>query len=413
MKPDFSLCLKCKGRLFCGLPYCPLIAKANAYFKASENISNINTNFSGSSQGIFVGHYNYPKVNFGILAPNAKENSFLYNNPKLWSENNFSSQQVISLRSSLINSRQKKSVFNLEDKTITLSQEIAMAKIPAYISFELKKKPKLGINIKEHSPPIGPLAELKHFALEDNPKTDKNIEKAFYDTDLKSSNALTQLYKKGYDENTLAKILSAGMLGIKKQRKLVPTRWSITAVHNNIANSIIAEIKHFSFSSYAAYFGSYLGNYYLFLFFPEPYSYELFETYMPNSSWNMSKAISYTTDYEPYSGRKSYAENCAGGFYSVRLSLADHMKQKKIQASVIAIRIITEQYSVPLGVWVTAEASRKSLNNKPFIFSSKELMLKYALALIKKKFSYDISFILNKSIILKSLKSQKKLSAFL
>ncbi len=411
MKPDFSLCIKCKGRLWCGLSYCPLIAKAEAYFKASKNIESINSGFFGSSPGIFVGHNNYPKLGFGILSPAEKTSSLEYDNPHLWSENNYNSRQIISLRSSLINSRSVENAHK-SSKLVELGQEIAMAKKPVDVEISLKQKPRIKLNISSYYPPTGPTAKLKKARITENPRISRDVEKAFYDTDLKANHALLQLYKKGYDENFLAKVLSSGALGIKKQRKLVPTRWSITATHDSIANALISEIKQYGFFDYSAFFSGYLGNYYLLLFFPEPYSYELFEAYMPKTSWNASEKISYTTDYEPHSGRKSYAENCAGGFYSVRLSVAEYLKKNKKQASVLAIRVITEQYAVPLGVWVTAEAARKALKQKPLVFSSKELLLKYAKALIKNKFSYDISHILEKSIILRELRQQKKLTGF-
>ena len=149
------------------------------------------------------------------------------------------------------------------------------------------------------------------------------------------------------------------------------------------------------------------------LVFPEKWSYELFEMYMPKASWNVSEQINYMTDYESYSGRKNYAENCTGGYYSVRLGVLEKLKQLKRQGTALVLRFITGEYAVPLGVWVTREAARKALSNKPISFSDKELMLKYVRVLVKKKFGYDIDNILKKSIILNNLKTQMKLSSFL
>ena len=101
--------------------------------------------------------------------------------------------------------------------------------------------------------------------------------------------------------------MSVGILGLKKDRKLVPTRWSITATDDIIGKSLISEIKDYSeISSYYSFFGNYLGNYYLILIFPEVWSYELFETYVP-SNWNFTKPLRYGTDFEDYYGRKEYA----------------------------------------------------------------------------------------------------------
>jgi hypothetical protein len=220
------------------------------------------------------------------------------------------------------------------------------------------------------------------------------------------------LYKKDVDENTLTKLFSIGNLGLKKDRRLVPTRWSTTAVHDIVTKNLLNNIKNSPLFDYKAYFGSYLGNYYLLLFFPEIWSYELFETYV-SSNTTMESNLKYMTDFEPYEGRKTYAQNCAGGWYSVRMAIAEHLDRVKRQGSCLAIRLITDEYAMPLGVWVTTEATRKALNNKSIGFSSMELMLKYAKIFIKKKFNFDLEIILKNSILLRNMKQQSKLTQFL
>ena len=79
----------------------------------------------------------------------------------------------------------------------------------------------------------------------------------------------------------------------------------------------------------------------------------------------------------------------------------------------IFLRFITGDYTLPLGVWVTRESARKAMESKPLEFSSKELLIKYTISLAKKKFNFDISNILEKSILLKEMKNQSKLIKFL
>ena len=85
----------------------------------------------------------------------------------------------------------------------------------------------------------------------------------------------------------------------------------------------------------------------------------------------------------------------------------------KKQGSILALRFITGDYTLPLGVWVTREAARKSMQSLPIEFASKELMLEYAKKLAKKKFSFDLDEILKNSILLKNIKQQSKLIGFL
>jgi len=222
---------------------------------------------------------------------------------------------------------------------------------------------------------------------------------------------MNQLFGKGFDVHYLSKILSVGNLGVKTQRKLVPTRWSITAVDDTVGKSLIKEIKDYNSMEYAALFGGHLGNYYLILFFPEVWSYELFETYMPKTIYNPDK-IATVSDYEGYAGRKQYAFNTQGGYYAARISMLEHLKSKRKQASVLALRFVTDEYWAPLGVWVVREAVRKTMQEKPISFSSKELMLKYSEKLINKKFGFDLNVLFRKSKLLHNMKSQKKLFEF-
>ena len=91
----------------------------------------------------------------------------------------------------------------------------------------------------------------------------------------------------------------------------------------------------------------------------------------------------------------------------------EKLNELKKQSSVLTLRFITDEYSMPLGVWLVREATRKALQNKPVEFSDRELMLKYAKAFIKRKFNFDLDKILDKSVLLKSIKNQSKLVKFL
>ena len=92
--------------------------------------------------------------------------------------------------------------------------------------------------------------------------------------------------------------------------------------------------------------------------------------------------------------------------------MLEHLKKVKRQSSVLLLRFVTGEYYAPLGVWVVREAVRKTLANKPLVFDSKELMLKYVKALVKKKFGLEADFLFRKSILLAMIKAQTKLTGF-
>ncbi len=387
--------IKTKGRTF------DIIQLKVAYQKKYNETAK--QDYSGQAPNVFVGKYGYPHINVGILNT---EQYTQHDEPLLWSRNNTQIPEIIGLRTQLVNSYFKTSIHSFDDKMIQMAQEISQAIKPVDVEINLEQKPQFKLTMNQETPPHGPNIKLKKAELTENPLIPHAIDKIVSDTDLKASSGLQQLWNKGYDEHTLTKLLTVGNLGLKKNRKLVPTRWGITAVHSTLGNILVKSIKEFEHYDYAVYFGGYLGNYYLLLFFPEQWQYELFETIIVES-------MPFSTNYEPYEGRKEYAHETAGGFYTVRMGCLEKLKELRKQASVLALRFINPaEYVAPLGVWVTLEATRKALASQPILFSSKELLLHYAQIFVKKKFGLDTSAIMRASIILKDLKEQKKLQDF-
>ena len=201
--------------------------------------------------------------------------------------------------------------------------------------------------------------------------------------------------------------------GVKQERKLVPTRWSITATDDMIGKKLIDEVNDFSMiQDYSIHFGGYLGNNYLIAFFPDSWSYELFENYIGDPKNPDPSVFETGTDFEGYYGRKTYATNTVGGYYATRLAILEHLKRNKRKSTVLALRFITDEYWMPLGVWVVREATRKALANKPLKLNSKEEVLRYIELFIRRKFSFKFDDIKSKSKLIKNLMMQKKLFEF-
>lgn len=383
------------------------------YLKIKQNFKQ---DFSGTAPAPFIGRFGYPNINIGILSPQFSGDLTEYDSPKLWSQQNSPIGKIASLRYDLVNSRTKGNIKDVHasNKFLNIAQESAMAKKGVDVEINLKKLPQLLSNPEKEIIPFGPQAEIIKARITSNPSVDTRIEKVVFDTDLKASLALLSLYQKGFEENTLTKLLSVGNLGLKQNRKLVPTRWSITAVNDTVGKKLIQEIKQFpQGSNYFLHFGGGWGNYYLLLFFPEVWSYELFETYIAYKINPWSKAgLFYSTDYENYSGRKEYAEETAGGYYACRIGIAEKMKELKRQYSCLALRFITSEYNIPLGVWVCREATRKSLSQPKINFNTEKELLNYAETLIKAKFNFEISELLNQSLLVRNKKQQKRLAEF-
>jgi len=371
--------------------------------------------FQGSSPSLFIGQYGYPQVNVGFLSPQFGGDTTHYDSPKLWAKGKFQIGTIASMRYGLVNSRAQWNIHDVKKQNhfLDMCKDIGMSANSVELEVNLKKAPHLNFKPETEITPFGPQSEVEKARITSNPKVDSRVERVVSDTDLKAVYAVNDLYKKGFEETFLTKLLSSGNTGLERNRKLVPTRWSITAVDDTVGKQLIQEIKDFSSGDYLVYFGGEWGNYYLVLFFPEVWSYELFETYLSYKVNPWSKEGNfYSTDYEGYEGRKSYAEECAGGYYAARLGVLEKMKDLKRQHSALVLRFITPEYNIPLGVWVCREACRKSLASVPLSFVSKELMFKYAQEFLQRKFGFDVNNLLRESKLLKNMSTQKKLSEF-
>ncbi len=290
-----------------------------------------------------------------------------------------------------------------------MAQELALSSRPVDLEIEIKGKVGPGFKRDRVVIPQGMNAPLKKVKITGNVKIDSKLDKVMND-DIKAVEAVEFLYHNNFSEYTLSKVLSVGVLGLKKDRKLVPTRWSITATDDMIGKKLLEKIRDYPWiENHELFFGEFMGNCYLIMLFPNLFSYELFELYLPGSSWNPGNEIKASTDMEDFYGRKNYASNTAGGYYAARLPILEYLEKEKKQASVLAIRIELPSYWAALGVWVCREAMKKTLDRKPLIFQDKKELIEGSRKVGMIKFGYDSSKILKKSKILENIKTQTTL----
>lgn len=318
--------------------------------------------FHGASPpSVFIGSHNYPKVNTGVLSPQHPGSSDLMDSPDEWYNENYSIEKVASLRTSLVNSKQKTKVGNT-DNFLTNTREIAMARKPVDIEVSLQKKPGSGMSAGRVKP-VSASGDIEKFILGENPSVERQVEKKFYDTDVKAETAIDELHSKGVDNYKIQQSLSTGILGQEENRKLVPTRWSITASDDMISKKLRDEVKQYQQIGQVEYYtNEYVGNQFHIFLIPGNWEYELLELKRPGSVWNAAANTYIAQNYEGFGGRTSYAEETAGAFYATRLGIAEHLRQRKRQAKALVVRNVSPNYWAPLGVWVIRETVRNAFN---------------------------------------------------
>ncbi|MBI4448891.1 hypothetical protein HY641_02595 [Candidatus Woesearchaeota archaeon] len=367
--------------------------------------SALKEHFQGDVVAPFVGRIGYPHLNIGMLAPVVSEQeSWLHDAPCEWAAREIPSATIIDLRSELLNSRFKAHI-KAKPRLLELAREAAMSHKPTEMEIKLKSVPKMSISLHQFSAPTGPKGDLLHAALTSNPTVSSKVERVVDGNDWKAADAITYLYGNGFDETFLTRLLSVGTVGLKTERKLVPTRWSITATDDIIGKQIIDEIADHDECGYTVRFGGHLGNYFLVLTFPGPWSYELFELMVGRGQ------LEYSTDHEFHQGRKRYADETAGGYYASRLAVLEMLKEQRERGRVLCLRFITPEYDTPLGVWVVREAARKATRAAPIAMDSLQHCIVYAKTTAQ-QFDVDLDPLLSQSKLLTYLKTQRTLSAF-
>ena len=406
-----SVCAVCKdGKFLCGKKFCPIVQRLKYWRKTIDKVKD--SFFGTSPPSVFVGRFNYPRVNVGILSPPIEvNNAEKLDSPETWYKEQTTIRDILDYRSEMINSRTLHNVKRTKGNLLEVMQELTMSKKPADIEVWLKSKPKFKFSVSNFSPPIGNPAVIKSAKIAENVKVSRKVDKAISDTDLKAQSAVSFLYKHKIPISKIEKIFSVGLLGLPFQRRLVPTRWSITGVDDIIGKSMRNQVKSYQeLSEVQVFHNEYIGNHYEIILVPGAYEYELIEMKKPKSVWNpYGKYSAIYSDYESYWGRKKYAPSTGGAFYAGRLSVLEYLEKIKRQATILIIREVLPAYYVPLGIWQMRETIRGAFKNKPEKFNS----FNEALRKVSTRISTPMNKILKKSKLFQKIKEQRRIKEFL
>ncbi len=364
-------CQICSGlRPFCIHKSYPLPKISQIQKKIEENLKQ---DFFGPSVSVFVGHNFYPNVYVGPMASLESELQNI-DNPASWFGLDYS--KIIEMRSLLLRSKQKENIFS-HSRFIEENQELALAEKPTETEIFFKKKPVFSFQLSEYTQPMGPTGTLEKMKITENTKINQKVEYIIRD-DLKAVEAAYLLYQNNQDVYKITTILSAGILGKQDDRKLVPTRWSLTASDDIIAKKLMGKIRDYKeISDYFVFTSSYMDNHFTVLLMPGSWEFENFEVWAPGSNWAEPTQSKIIEEYEPFDGRTKYAEKQAGGYYATRLGVTEYLEKINRQAKAVVFREVGEGYSIPLGVWQVRENVRNAMKSKSLRFSTQKEALDY------------------------------------
>lgn len=338
------------------------------FLNANSASLSLETLSGATPPSVFVGRYGYPKkVKVGPMIPPIHGNTAILDMPEMW--HGKSIEEIVNYRLSLVRGLSNINIHTTSGRYIESLQELAMASKSAESDATFEKRPilyieqerDLGLDID--LAPFGLAAPLKTFKTSSSLSIDQRLENVFYDKDLRASEAVVRLYHRyGIEVSRIHKVLSMGMLGLQKNRRLVPTRWSISATDDIISANLLKRLTEEAYQTidfFEVYRYYHLGNCYSIMLIPDNvWSFEMQEIWF-NNNGNLGIGV----DFENAKGL-DHCPTIAGAYFAARLGVTEHLFKRRKKAAVLVLREIRPEYVMPVGVWQIREGIREALKGK-------------------------------------------------
>ncbi len=380
-----------------------MIKGKEAYLKkltASFNVPSVEVGkeLDGSTPpSVFVGSWNYPKVYAGPMIAPMHGDTAVMDMPEAWIPGKKTQEEIIGYRLRLVRGKRSIKVTDLHNSFVEKLQDISLASGSIESEAEFDHAPK-GVTFSDDHAPFGPSADIERFEV-GNVRWDQSLEKAYYDIDLKAADAVMDLHSKGLPFSSIQKSFSVGALGTEKRRRLVPTRWSITACDSTIGSRLLKEVRQYEpIETFRVHEFSSLNNYYAVITTPNAWQYEWMEAFIHV----LGREELLFSDYETNSGKKGYSR--VGGCYdSCKMAVLEALAREKRQAGVIVLREAYKGY-VPLGVFNVRENVRAAMAGKAIEFEG----IKEAMGHVSSRMEFSSSRFVKESDLLKDVLKGKQ-----
>ncbi len=398
MRVGGKIAVRYKGRLFTNLSNSPVLTKLLAMPDVEKKMSD--QIFGPSPPNLFVGEYGYPNVFVGpLVSVDEGSDAQLLDSPVRWT--GLSYEQVIQMRVNLVRGKRLHCVHG-QSRYLDEVQDAVLSRTAVDLEVYFAEKPRFGLVFSTQSQPMGPSGLVKSFSLADNPSVPGVVDEVIEEKMLVRE-AVPELLQHGLDYYYVQKLLSAGVLG--RERKLVPTKWSITGSDDIIAKHLLSDVRGFpEVSDYLLFSNEFMFNHFEVLLMPGKWEFENFESWEPSTPW-AEQAPGIIEEHEPFEGRSHYAELQGGGYYASRIAVVEALHAMRRQARCIVFREVNSGYQVPAGVWQVRENVRAAVKKQPLACSS----LSDALEVLGTRLKSPVQEYVSRSRIL----AQKRMSAWM
>jgi DNA repair protein NreA len=352
----------------------------------------VDKEIAGSSPpSVFIGSWNYPDVYAGPMVTVVHGNTSIMDTPESWIPENKTQEEIIGYRLNLIRGKQQTNAHELNTRFIEKLQDISLSDTSVESEVAFSSTP-TGTTFSEEHTPFGPSAPLEHFEIEMG-RWDRQLEKVFYDTDLKAADAVTDLHRQGLLFSSIQKAFSVGTMGCGRNRHLVPTRWAITACDTTIGDHLLSQVKKYPIiDTWRVHEFSSLHNNYTVILMPTDWQYEWSEAFL-HVLGNEELVFS---DHEGRKKKTTYSP-LGGCYYTCKMAVLEALAREQKQAGAIILREALHGY-VPMGVFNVRENVRNAMNQAPREFED----IRTALCHISQKFTLPVTRFIEEGEVLRN-----------
>ena len=350
-----------------------------------------------SPPSVFIGSWNYPDVYAGPMIAPVHGDTAVMDMPESWIAGNKTQEEIIGYRMNLVRGKHMVDASDLDNRFVEKLQEIALSSSSVESEIAFTDTPK-GTTFSEEHAPFGPSAPIERFEIESG-RWDKDLERVYYDDDLRAKDAVIGLHQQGVPFSAIQKAFSAGTMGRGGGRHLVPTRWSITAVDTAIGDHLLTKVKKCPvIDTVRVHEFSSLYNNYAVILMPTGWQYEWSEAFL-RVLGNEELVFS---DHEIHTKKTEYS-HLGGCYYSCKMAVLEALAREQRQAGAIILREALSGY-VPMGVFNVRENVRSAM-----LLSGQEFEdVKSALAHIGQKFTLPAERFVEAGALLRSVLRQKQ-----
>ncbi|MEN6610188.1 MAG: hypothetical protein ABFC24_05045 [Methanoregulaceae archaeon] len=348
---------------------------------------------------VFIGSWNYPNVLAGPMIAPVHGDTAIMDTPESWIPEEKAQEEILGYRLSLVRGKRAVDTADLNDPFVESLQEIALSagSIESEAAFATEPR---GTTFSEEHTPFGPSAPIDRFEIEPG-RWNRELEKVFYDTDLPAADAILNLHRKCTPFSAIQKAFSAGTMGKRNGRHLVPTRWSITACDSTIGDSLLAKVRNYPLiDTVRVHEFNSLNNRYAVILLPTGWQYEWTEAFLHV----MGNEELVFSDHEGHRKKTGYS-SVGGCYYSCKMAVLEGLAREQRQAGAIVLREAVRGY-VPLGVFNVRENVRHAMLRKPVEFES----VPAALAYLGGKFTLPVSRFIEAGDLLREVTRERQMT---